>query len=446
MRRLIFFLAVICADAQVTAFVNVTVIDPGTSAIRSSLTVIVDGARIQAVQPASATIPKAAKRVDGRGKFLIPGLQDSHVHLTKAGLDSLRLFIANGVTSVRDLGSDLAEVSNWRNQIESGKIIGPRITTSGQILESADNVARMKKDATVEPVDRIRLPLSNPDDAIRAVQRLKAGGADHVKMRTTPDTATFQAAVAEARRLNLPFTMHAITTLDEMAAAGVRSVEHFGSYPPLDALSDEVRRALFERVAKSGMFLSTTLTNVDESIRIPYAKAKQRVEDGAGLVDPLRKYVCGYLVEDWREQVEERKDGAYDGFIKTLPGLYRDVREMHRAGVRVIAGTDAAVVFMYPGFSMHDEFAKLVEHAAFTPMEALRSATYNAAMFHGSEGSRGSIAAGQAADLVLLDANPIANIRNTRRIQGVMARGKWLDRGALDDLLNQAQRACSTSR
>jgi imidazolonepropionase-like amidohydrolase len=99
------------------------------------------------------------------------------------------LSIANGVTSVRDMGSDLAEVVNWRREIESGAIVGPRITTSGQILESTANVARMKKEATVEPVDRIRLPLANPADGRRAVRQLKAGGADHLKMRTTPDIA-----------------------------------------------------------------------------------------------------------------------------------------------------------------------------------------------------------------------------------------------------------------
>jgi imidazolonepropionase-like amidohydrolase len=157
----------------------------------------------------------------------------------------------------------------------------------------------------------------------------------------------------------------------------------------------------------------------------------------------LRKYVCGYVVEDWREQVEERKDGSYDGLMKLLPGLYRDIREMREAGVPSLAGTDAAVAFMYPGFGMHDEMAKLIEHAGYSPMDALRSATFNAALFGGAEQKLGSIAVGQAADLVLLDADPLRDIRNTRRIRGVMAGGRWFNSSALAGLLKQAARACS---
>jgi imidazolonepropionase-like amidohydrolase len=194
---------------------------------------------------------------------------------------------------------------------------------------------------------------------------------------------------------------------------------------------------------KSGMFLSTTLVNVDSSILVPYQEAKRSLEDRKGATDPLRKYVCGYLIEDWREQVEERKDGAYEEFRKMLPGLYRDVREMREAGVRVIAGTDVGVALLYPGFGMHDELAKLVEHVAFSPMDALRSATYDAAAFHNACEKFGSIAPGQAADLVLLDENPLSDIRNTRRIRGVMAQGRWFDRKAIDGLLKRAAQACS---
>src|SRR5687768_17199815 len=170
------------------------------------MTVVVEGAQILSVQPASAAaIPGGARRINGSGKYLIPGLQDSHVHLTKAGESSLALFVANGVTSVRDVGSDLEEVSEWREEIEAGELVGPRITTSGQILESRANVDRMKREGGVEPVDRIRMPVGNPEEARAAVRKLKAEGADHIKMRTTPDLATFQAAAEEAKKLGLPF-------------------------------------------------------------------------------------------------------------------------------------------------------------------------------------------------------------------------------------------------
>lgn len=402
------------------------------------MTVVVEGTQIRSVQPASsAAIPGGARRIDGSGKYLIPGLQDSHVHLTKAGESSLALFVANGVTSVRDVGSDLEEVSEWREEIEAGELVGPRITTSGQILESRANVDRMKREGGVEPVDRIRMPVGNPEEARAAVRKLKAGGADHIKLRTTPDPATFRAAAEEAKKLGLPLAMHPIAGLEAMIRAGVASVEHNPSFTPLDKLTTEQRRALFARAASAGMFLSTTLSNIDGSILVPYETAQRRMRD-----DPLRKYVCGYIVEDWNEQVGERKDGMYDEFRKTLPGLYRDVREMKQAGVRVIAGTDVGVLFMYPGFALHDELAKLVEHAAFTPMEALRAATYDAAGFHGSEKKYGSIAARLSADLVLLNADPLQDIRNTTRIHGVMAQGRWFDRASLDRLLKEVETGC----
>jgi len=127
------------------------------------------------------------------------GNWDSHVHLTKLGASSLPVFIANGVTSVRDMGSDLAEVLQWRRDIVSGTRVGPRIKTPGQILESAANVERMKREGTVEPVDRIRISVGSPEDARDAVTRLADGGADFLKVRTVADEATLRAIAAAAR-------------------------------------------------------------------------------------------------------------------------------------------------------------------------------------------------------------------------------------------------------
>jgi hypothetical protein len=151
--------------------------------------------------------------------------------------------------------------------------------------------------------------------------------------------------------------MHGIASPDEMLRAGVGSVEHFLAYPPFDWMSAEDRIGLFGRMNRSRMFLSTTLSNIDGSILVPYDQGKRRLDHVSGAVAPLRKYVCGYMVQDWREQVEERKDGMYADVRKMLPGLYRDVREMREAGVRTIAGTDVGVPFMYPGFSLHEELA-----------------------------------------------------------------------------------------
>ncbi len=154
------------------------------------------------------------------------------------------------------------------------------------------------------------------------------------------------------------------------------------------------------------------------------------------------------MIADWREQAEELKDpdtiAAYGSFRKQLPEMQRNLREMRAAGVEFLAGTDVAVLLMYPGFSLHDELQKLVLDAGFTPMDVLRIATSNVAAFYGEETQFGAIEAGEAADLVLLDSDPLADIQNTKKIRGVMARGRWFDRAALDTLLREVAQAAGS--
>ena len=432
------------ASAQTVIITDVTVINPRARSVQSHRNVIVDGGRIRSISAAASATPRGARVIDGKERFLIPGLWDAHVHLTKIGVLSLPLFVANGVTGVRDMGSDFSEVAQWRAQIDVGKLIGPRIKTSGQILESRANVERMKREGTVEPVDRIRLGVGNPDEARAAVKQFAAQGVDHIKMRSTPDVETFRAVADEAKRHHLPFAAHAVALPEELLRTGLDSVEHFLAYPPLEGLTELQRRALFRRMAQAGMYLSNTMVNIDGLVSVSYAEGKRIVEDTAGKLDPRRRYLCGYLMQDWREQVEEGKDAPYDGFRKELPNLYRDFRQMHEEGVQFLAGTDSGVLFMYPGFSLHDELEKLVQALGFTAMEALRIATDGVAMFYGETQSFGGVEPGQAADLVLLDADPLADIRNTRRIAGVLVRDRWFDRTELDLILQQVERSAQS--
>jgi imidazolonepropionase-like amidohydrolase len=433
------------ARAQTTAITDVTIINPRTRSVLPHRTIIVERDRILEIRPNSRRpLAPGTNRISGTGKFLIPGLWDAHVHLTKAGAVSLPLFVANGVTGVRDMGSDFEEVAGWRSQIEAGKLVGPRIKTSGQMLESRANVDRMKREGTVEPVDRLRIGVANPAEGRAAVARLSREGVDHIKMRTTPDLETFLAVGDEAKRQGLPFAAHALAAPEELLAAKLSSVEHFFAFPPLGGTLEE-RRALFQKIARSGMFMSDTRVNLDALLSLPYNEVKRRVDDTAAKLDPRRKYVCGYLVADWREQAEELKDpetiAAYAAFRKQLPETERNLREMHEAGVEFLAGTDTGVLLMYPGFSLHDELRKLVRDLNFSPMEVLRIATSNVAAFYGEEAHYGTIEVGAAADLVLLDSDPLADIQNTKKIHGVIARGRWFNRAALDTLLRDVEQA-----
>ena len=436
-----YLLCVQSGMAQV-AIRNVTVIDPRSGSVTPRSTVLVTGDTIQKIGPVKSTvIPKEYERVDGTGRFLIPGLWDCHVHLTKAGVNSFPLFLANGVTSVRDMGSDPEEVMGWRRQIESGNLLGPRIKLSGRILESKANVDRMKREGGVEPVDRVRFPIANPEDARMAIDQLKRLGVDHVKVRTVPDAETFTAMAAAAKAAGLKLTGHALVGPRELVGK-LQSVEHLIAFPPLDQLSEAERRQLFRAMRDEGTWMSTTLTNIEGSILIGYQLAKVLLLDEVGRLDPRRRYIGGYLLSDWREQVEEKNDPEQSKMEsvlrKQLPGFYRDFQQMREEGVRFLAGTDVAVAFIYPGFSMHQELEIYVSKLGFSPMETLRIATYNPALFYGIESKQGSIAVGQAADLVLLDRNPLKDIRNTKTIRAVVTRGKLLNLSRLNQLLKES--------
>jgi amidohydrolase family protein len=436
---LITLLTVPAQTSRALVISDVTVINPRQNRVQPHRNVVIEGDRITAIVPASTRPPNGARIIRAEGRFLIPGLWDAHVHLTKAGILSLSLFVANGVTGVRDMGSDLSEISTWRSDIAAGRLIGPRIKTSGQILESRTNVERMKREGTVEPVDRIRIGVADPDEARRAVDKLAASGVDHIKMRTTPDPETFLAVAEAAARHRLPLAVHPIASPEELIRARVRSVEHLLAYPFLNASSETDRRALFRKIATAGMYMSNTMVNIDGLVSTPYEEAKRIVDDVNGATDPRRKYVCGYLIDDWREQVEEGKGSPYEELRKQLPNMYRDFREMRQEGVQFLAGTDVGVVFMYPGFSLHDELEQLVRNVGFTPMQALAVATNGVARFYGETSAFGAIEPGQMADLVLVDASPVVDIRNTQRIQGVSMGGRWLDRAELDRLLRELQ-------
>ena len=431
------------------AITDVTVIDGSGAPARPHQTVVVHGDRITSIDSVGrAALPAGTTIIDGRDKFLIPGLWDMHVHLAKAGAASLSLFLANGVTSVRDMGGDFAAVSGWRSEIAAGARVGPRIRTAGPILESAARVRRMKDRGTVEPVDRYRAPVGDTADARRVVDSVASLGADFIKVRTVTSDEVYRAIASATRRRGLTLAAHGdIASVEAMLAAGQRSMEH-AIYPSLQKRNAQTRARLVRELANAGAAIVPTMVNYYQWLLVPPSDARRIVEDSTGRIDPRRRYISGYLLEDWREQVAER-DGMMNALIRRfyLPrayrGVLRDFREMHRAGVRILPGTDVGVALQYPGFSLRDELAYFVDTIGMTPKEALVSATRSAAEFSGLSDSLGTVATGKLADLVLLDADPLTDIRNVGRIRAVIARGEVFDRAALSILLETAARRAS---
>ncbi len=440
------------AKASAIAITYVTLIDGTGAAAQPDMTVVVRGDRITEVRrSASKNVSRETILIDGRGKYLIPGLLDSHVHLDETGQYSLALFVANGVTTVRDMGGDFAKLQEWRKRIAEGTLVGPRIRTAGPILESerflqilpkVDELLGVKLAARVLPG---RIGVTTPDQARQAVERLAEMGVDFVKFRTVASREVFQAIAEESKKRGLAFTGHEaeMVNLAQASSAGQRSIEHL----PLLSLaraSDGARAAVFRTFAANGTWVDPTLVAAVGYRGIPDEKTLGVIGDKGNTIDPRRKYLTRDLLEFWRIQILAKQlEGPLD-WQKLLQQGFADLRAMHTMGVKIVAGTDAAAPNVYPGFSLHEELEMLVKEGGFTPMEAIESATLEPARMMGLDKDLGTIAPGKLADLVLLDADPLRDVRNTRQVAAVVAGGKVFNREAVARMLNQVASAAAS--
>jgi imidazolonepropionase-like amidohydrolase len=408
-----FFLALACASGPVMAAVairDVTVIDVTSSAARPHMTVIIDGERIRGVGRA-LPIPPGARIVIGTNKFLIPGLWDMHVHLWYQE-NQLPVFVAFGVTGVQDMGSDFPRVSAWRAAIESGKAIGPRIVTPGPPV-------------TEKPSGDPKLPTlvaRTPDEARAAFDQLWDMDVDFVKVLDGLSRDSYLALAEQARHWHMRLEGHvprSVTAWDAIDARQ-RSLEHlFGVMKSVS--TDDEALDLFEKCAISGVRISPTL--------VLWQRMAHTVDDQLRS-DARLKYVPESIRKAW----PELRDENAEPYKKQIESIYRLVGLATRTKVEILAGTDTGDPYTIPGATLHSELEQLVK-AGLTPHQALAAATIAPARFFEWDDTMGSIEKGKEADLVLLDANPLEDIRNTRKIAAVFSRGKYLSRIALDRIL-----------
>jgi imidazolonepropionase-like amidohydrolase len=431
----------------VVAIEHVTVVDPlGNPAQLADRTVIVRGSRIESVAIASErAIPAGARRIDGRGRYLIPGLWDMHVHFHNAGRSALPLYVANGVTSVRDMGGFIDSIRTWQGAMQRGEIVGPTIYTPGGMLESERYLAGVRERSArlggllATRVLPYRVSVTDRGSAEHVLDSLAALRVDFVKYRTVSSPAALFDILREARRRSLRVAGHAPVVVSAAIAAdsGQSDIEH-----ALGITDTLVRRTTAERFRANGTFYSPTLV-VTRAVTVPADDAIRQVFDtNVAVRVPGRRYMSQSLLDWWRLQLDERRGDTSAAVRRQTLRLYEesllDVREFRAAGVRLLAGTDAGSTLIHPGFSLHDELEALVS-AGLSPVEALRSATATPADFFGLSQTLGSVRPGAIADLVLLDANPLDAIANTRRIHAVMQRGRYLDRQSLDGLLDRVR-------
>ena len=423
------------------AITRVSVIDGDAPSPRTDQTVVIDGNRIVRVGASgSVAVPPGARIVDGRGKFLLPGFWDMHVHTAiSGGRDLLSLYVANGVTGVRDMAGDWDTLKSWRSEIGRGQLVGPRIIASGPYLEGGD-------------VPIPHLLARNAVEASAGVDSLIALGVDFIKVHSQLNAESYFAIARRARERGVVFAGHVPRVVGSAAASdsGQKSIEHLLGIPaectPADSValaprytvqgalgrcSSEDLAPLYEKFVRNGTYLTPTFT-----AQVEVAVWPTRAVPGDSLAHYLPKAVRDYVAQIFPmpDSIPPNADSVGRAMLEKR---LRQVAAMQRAGVHILTGTDAPLRNSPPGFGLHEELALLVS-GGMAPFDALRSATLEPARYFGMLDSLGTIAPGKLADLLLLDANPLQDIRNTRRISAVVANGRLYAGAARERLLHIA--------
>ena len=460
-------------SSPVIAIIDVAVVPMDRERILSSQTVLVQGGRISAMgSTAQVHVPPGAVRIDGHGKYLLPGLADMHMHLqygdsTMAERALVRL-LANGVTTIRDV--DYQNVNHrtdtpiqlsgafllrLRARVAAGAVLGPRIYTSGPW--GPEQYIKDQQWRTL-----FALPHPHLDSVAAYVAAYKAAGYDFIKIHDE-DAAIAESVVVAAHRAGIPFLGHVPDDLglDWALKVRYRSIEHLMGYLPAlvrgPGSPASKANAVFSE-AQDAPFLAQMRQTLDFS-RIPaLAAATQRagvwncptlelleltardVRDDTLARWPELRDVSATLLATWQAH---RTDGngtatSVHGVGGTLDALHQVIRALQAAGAGLLSGTDATTTgltgYLVPGAALHRELAALVG-AGLTPYQALATSTRNVAAYFGTLAESGTVAGGKRADLVLLEGNPLRDIRQTTHIAGVMLGGRWFSRVALEDTI-----------
>ncbi|MGI9287258.1 MAG: amidohydrolase family protein [Pseudomonadales bacterium] len=434
----VLMLATAGAAAQPTAIVNVNVIAMDAERVDAAQTVIVDDGRIIALGNTTATsVPKNAIRINGEGHYLIPGLAEMHAHIPSGSPEFtervLTLFVANGITTIRGMLGHPSHLA-LRDKTASGTVLGPRIVTSGPSFNGRS--------------------VHSPNQAVSLVRAQRAAGYDFLKLHPGLERDEFDAIAKTANKLGIPFAGHVSLAvgLPRALAAKQATIDHFDGYMQalvrdgtkfteeeqeffglaLAIYVDENKLAeLAQQTAKAGVWNVPTQSFLENMASSTSADTLQK--------RPEMRYMPADTVANWAKRKQRLLDDVRFNAAaaqKTLQIRRQLIKALHEAGAGLLLGSDSPQVFNVPGFATHKELAIMV-NSGLTPFEALQTGTTNPARFFGAAEQYGKIAVDQAADMLLLRANPLVDILNTSQIAAVMLAGKWLPREKLDQLLAQ---------
>lgn len=428
--------AVSGAQPSVTAITGATLVTGLDAPAQPGMTVTIRDGRFASVER-NGPVPRGARVIDGRGMFLIPGLWDMHVHFTLASDLAAPLMLASGVTGARDMGGDLAVVDWLRARIERGDVEGPRIWRAGPFVDGS------------KPGTANRLVIASAGDAVQAVRLLKDHGVDFIKVHNGTPREPYFALLEEAARIGMRVAGHIPLDVDpaQAIASGHDSVEHIVSLfegpvaqkvrrgateeQAIAEFTDADARSLARRMAARGVWFDPTL--------VAYWRRSFRSEPSIR-DDPRQRYLAASLTREWKN-AGPPDDPAVRARLAAGWKRFREIaRIFHNEGVRMLAGTDTGARLVLPGCDLHEELRILVEEAGLTPLQAIQAATRNSAESVGRLHDLGTIEAGKLADLVMLEDNPLEDIRATRSVAAVIAAGRVYTRAHLDALLARIER------
>ncbi len=416
------------------AIKNVNIITMTSSnAVINNATVVVSENRIESI---NGTIPKNAEIIDGKGKWLMPGLIDMHVHVpidsgpfgpkkpTQGATiffdlqDYMTLNIANGITAIFDLNSS-PEHFGQRNEIAKGKVIGSRMALAA-LLEGGKGRGRR---------------VNTPEDGRQAVRSAKAEGYEFIKLYSELNVETYKAIIDEVNKQGLKTIGHIPDAFQGKLKDAF--IPHFGMVAHAEELakhcidySEQEAQRFAQMLKENGTWLSPTLTTMVQIASQVRSLDELKASTTLQYVHPLLQSKW-LTANNYNKKSSPENIAYFEKFVKFHELLVKACKD---AGVPMVVGTDAGTSGVVAGFSVHDELGLLVA-AGMTPEEVLSSATRLPATWLGIDSEVGTVEVGKLADLVLLDANPITDIKNTRKIAGVFVNGNWLDKNKINATL-----------
>ena len=448
MKRLLlamFLVSVSCSEVQaptggpggaVTAFVGVSVVPMDSERVLENQTVLVENGYIGALGPtAEVEVPEGAIRIDGAGKYLMPGLAEMHGHLPSPDTPAevtenvLFLYVASGVTTVRGMQGNESQIA-LRARVDRGELVGPRLVLGSPSMSGAS--------------------VSTVEDAKRLVAEYKQAGFDLLKVHENLTPEVYDAIAAAAKEAGIPFGGHVTDTVGLFHAleAGQTTIDHLDNYVeslvPDDAAPPEApgllgAEQLLSRIDESRIPLLIQATlDADASVvptMVLWESGIYATRPSSELLQERSevRYMPKDTVDRWVESVDERVKGSDPELLRRLADVRRRIlMALHEGGVRILLGTDSPQIFSVPGFSIHREMQFYVD-AGMSPYDVLSSGTRVVGDYFGE--NFGTVSVGEGADLILVDGNPLSDIENVSRISGVMARGKYVSREEIETRL-----------